>query len=76
MKSDLTTQISGYKYGVSPADNPHVKEIRCKVLPPQWGTHQTVLLPNNLSSYEFLTELEPLGWIHMQPNELPQLRLR
>lgn len=38
--SDLRTQIAGYLYGVSPADNPQVKEIRCIVLPPQWGTHQ------------------------------------
>jgi len=73
MISDLRTQISGYLYGVSPADNPQVKEIRCIVLPPQWGTHQTVHLPNNLPSHEYLTELEPLGWIHTQPNELPQL---
>ena len=24
-------------------------------------------------SHEYLSELEPLGWIHTQPNELPQL---
>jgi len=73
MISDLRTQISGYLYGVSPADNPQVKEIRAIVLPPQWGTHQTVHLPNCLPSHEYLSELEPLGWIHTQPNELPQL---
>ena len=85
-----------------------VKEIRAIVLPPQWGTHQTVHLPNCLPrrevnqrsissihfiaqvikpdhhissnnfdnfscSHEYLSELEPLGWIHTQPNELPQL---
>lgn len=33
-------QIAGYIYGVSPADNPQVKEIHCIVLVPQWGTHQ------------------------------------
>merc|ERR1719168_332615 len=73
MISDLRTQIAGYLYGISPADNPQVKEIRCIVLPPQWGTHQTVHLPTNLPGHEYLTELEPLGWIHTQPNELPQL---
>merc|ERR1711972_640813 len=73
MISDLRTQISGYLYGISPADNPQVKEIRCIVLPPQWGTHQTVHLPHNLPGHEYLNELEPLGWIHTQPNELPQL---
>merc|ERR1711868_76905 len=73
MISDLRTQIAGYLYGISPADNPQVKEIRCIVLPPQWGTHQTVHLPHNLPGHEYLSELEPLGWIHTQPNELPQL---
>ncbi|KAJ8312022.1 LOW QUALITY PROTEIN: hypothetical protein KUTeg_009395 [Tegillarca granosa] len=49
------------------------QEIRCIVLPPQWGTHQTVHLPNILPEHEYLKEMEPLGWIHTQPNELPQL---
>jgi pre-mRNA-processing factor 8 len=26
-----------------------------------------------LPGHEYLKELEPLGWIHTQPNELPQL---
>ena len=37
--ADLRTQISGYLYGISPPDNPNVKEIRCVVIPPQWGNH-------------------------------------
>lgn len=41
-------------YGVSPPDNPQVKEIRCIVLVPQWGTHQTVHLPNQLPQHDFL----------------------
>ena len=41
-------------YGVSPTDNPQVKEIRCIVLVPQWGTHQTVHLPSQLPQHEFL----------------------
>ncbi|GAU12484.1 hypothetical protein TSUD_230170 [Trifolium subterraneum] len=71
--SDLRTQISGYLYGTSPPDNPQVKEIRCIVMPPQWGTHQQVHLPSALPEHDFLNDLEPLGWIHTQPNELPQL---
>ena len=43
------------------------------VLVPQWGTHQTVHLPTALPGHEYLKEMEPLGWIHTQPNELPQL---
>lgn len=66
-------QIAGYLYGISPPDNPQVKEIRCIVMPPQWGTHQTVHLPNQLPQHQYLKEMEPLGWIHTQPNELPQL---
>ncbi|CEP14852.1 hypothetical protein [Parasitella parasitica] len=68
--SDLRTQIAGFMYGVSPPDAPNVKEIRCVVIPPQWGTHQTVHLPNTLPEHEYLSDLEPLGWIHTQPQEL------
>ncbi|KAL3690748.1 hypothetical protein R1sor_004399 [Riccia sorocarpa] len=71
--ADLRTQIAGYLYGVSPPDNPQVKEIRCIVMPPQWGTHQQVHLPTALPQHEFLNDLEPLGWLHTQPNEQPQL---
>lgn len=71
--SDLRTQIAGFLYGVSPADNPQVKEIRCIVMVPQWGTHQQVHLPHMLPDHEYLREYEPLGWIHTQPNELPNL---
>ncbi|CAF5113838.1 unnamed protein product, partial [Rotaria socialis] len=44
--------IAGYLYGVSPSDNPQVKEIHCVVLPPQWGTRETVHLPNILPEHE------------------------
>ena len=71
--SDLRCQIAGYMYGISPADNPQVKEIRCIVLVPQLGTHQLVQMPHMLPQHEYLKEMEPLGWIHTQPNELPQL---
>ena len=42
-------------------------------MPPQWGTHQNVHLPNLLPQHEYLKDMEPLGWMHTQPNELPQL---
>ncbi|CAA3033470.1 pre-mRNA-processing-splicing factor 8A [Olea europaea subsp. europaea] len=71
--ADLRTQIAGYIYGISPPDNPQVKEIRCIAMPPQWGTHQQVHLPSSLPDHDFLNDLEPLGWMHTQPNELPQL---
>ncbi|MFS7999192.1 putative pre-mRNA-processing-splicing factor 8 [Helianthus anomalus] len=34
--ADMRTQICGYLYGISPPDNPQVKEIQCIVMPPQW----------------------------------------
>jgi len=71
--SDLRTQIAGYMYGISPPDNPQVKEVRCIVMVPQVGTHQAVSLPNALPEHEYLQDLEPLGWLHTQPNELQQL---
>ena len=71
--SDLRTQIACYLYGVTPMDHPHVREIRCMVMVPQWGTHQWVHLPNQMPEHTFLTDLTPLGWMHTQPNELPHL---
>merc|ERR1712112_636037 len=65
---------SGYLYGISPPDNPQVKEIRCMVIVPQVGTHQSVTVPNNLPEHEYLKDLEHLGWIHTQPNEQPHLQ--
>ncbi len=43
------------------------------MLVPQWGTHQAVNLPSALPEHEYLKGMEPLGWMHTQPNELPQL---
>ncbi|KAJ6846602.1 pre-mRNA-processing-splicing factor 8A [Iris pallida] len=71
--ADPETQISGYLYSLSSQDNPWVKEIRCIVMPPQCGTHQQVHLPSALPEHDFLNDLKPLGWMHTQPNELPQL---
>ena len=71
--ADLRTQIAGFMYGISPPDNLQVKEIRCIVMPPQWGNHQMVHLPTALPDHSYLKDLEPLGWIHTQPNELPQM---
>ncbi|CAF1810014.1 unnamed protein product [Brassica napus] len=71
--ADLRTQIAGYLYGISPPDNPRVKEIRCVVMVPQRGSSQAVHLPSSLPENDLLNGLEPLGWLHTQPNELPEL---
>jgi pre-mRNA-processing factor 8 len=70
--ADLRTQIAGYLYGVTPPDNDQVREIRCIVMVPQVGNHQSVTMPKKLPNDELLNDLEPLGWIHTQPNELIQ----
>jgi len=70
--ADLRTQIAGYLYGVTPPDNDQVREVRCIVLVPQIGTHQSVTLPRKLPDADMLKDMEPLGWIHTQPNELIQ----
>eukprot|EP00494_Astrolonche_serrata_P032449 UN32718 len=74
--SDLRIQISGFLYGYSPSDNPQVKEVRCIVMPPQQGSHQVSRLPItpiDHKSSPFLQDMEPLGLIHTQPSEMPQL---
>ena len=43
------------------------------MMPPQWGNHQQVNLPASLPEHDYLKDLEPLGWLHTQPNELPQM---
>lgn len=68
--SEMRVQVAGYLYGISPPDNPMVKEIRCIVMVPQTGSHQHVVLPSKLPEHEYLKELEPLGWIHTQPKDL------
>lgn len=40
---------------------------------PQLGNHQQCTLPHRLPEHEYLEGLEPLGWLHTQPSELPQL---
>jgi pre-mRNA-processing factor 8 len=70
--ADLRTQVAGYLFGVTPEDNDQVREVRCIVLVPQVGNHQSVTLPKKLPDHEMLREMEPLGWIHTQPNELIQ----
>ena len=52
--ADLRTQIAGYLYGVTPQDNDQVREIRCIVMVPQVGNHQSVTMPKKLPDDELL----------------------
>jgi len=74
--SDLRTQIAGFLYGYSPSQNHEVKEIRCIIMPPQQGSNIISYLPTSPIDHKnnpFLQDMEPLGWIHTQPHEMPGL---
>jgi pre-mRNA-processing factor 8 len=71
--SDLRTQIAGSLYGASPVDNHQVKEVRCIVMPPQWGNHQNVKMPHMTPEHNYLEEFEPLGWLHTQPTDFTEM---
>jgi pre-mRNA-processing factor 8 len=74
VNADLRTQVVAYLYGSSPADNRQVKEIKAIVWVPQRGTNNGVELPAALPKHDFLLkDLEPLGWIKTQSQELNHL---
>ncbi|CAO1613068.1 unnamed protein product [Sympodiomycopsis kandeliae] len=74
VNADLRTTVAGYLYGISPPDAPSVKEIKVIVWVPQRGSNNTVELPNDLPQHDFmLKDLEPLGWIKTQAQDLPHL---
>jgi hypothetical protein len=62
--ADLRTQVAAVMYGVAPADNPHVLEIRTLALPPQVASHQSVTLPQQAPQHDSLAAMTPLGFIH------------
>jgi pre-mRNA-processing factor 8 len=39
---------------------------------PQIGNHQSVTMPKKVPDADLLKDLQPLGWIHTQPNEIIQ----
>ena len=72
--ADLRTQISGFLYGVTPKDGDDtVKEIRCIAMIPQLGTHKSVTMPKMFPVHDSIENLEPLGWIQTQPQEIKHL---
>jgi len=71
--ADLRTQIAGLLYGVSLTDSFQVKEVKCIVMPPQWGNHQHINMPQTLPDHHLLKDLEPLGWIHTQSNHSTEM---
>jgi len=53
---------------------PAVKEVRLIVWVPQRGSNTGVELPQDLPTHEYmLKDLEPLGWIKTQAQDLPHL---
>ena len=77
ISGDLRTQVAGFLYGVSPPDNPQIKEIKGIAWIPQRGTFNNVELPHTLPEHEFLLkDMEPLGWIKTQSLELNHCHLK
>jgi hypothetical protein len=71
VNADLRTQVAGYLYGISPADNQQVKEIKAIVWVPQRGSNNGVELPHKMPEHEFLLkDMEPLGWIKTQVRDI------
>ncbi|TIA88345.1 hypothetical protein E3P99_02619 [Wallemia hederae] len=74
ISGDLRTQVAGLLYGVSPPDNPQIKEIKAIAWVPQRGSFNNVELPSSLPEHDYLlNDLEPLGWIKTQSLELNHL---
>eukprot|EP00747_Dinoflagellata_sp_TGD_P157834 gnl/TRDRNA2_/TRDRNA2_177774_c4_seq2.p2 gnl/TRDRNA2_/TRDRNA2_177774_c4~~gnl/TRDRNA2_/TRDRNA2_177774_c4_seq2.p2 ORF type:complete len:327 (+),score=-24.78 gnl/TRDRNA2_/TRDRNA2_177774_c4_seq2:2204-3184(+) len=71
--SDLRIQIAGFIFGLESSENHYIREIRCILMPPQWGNYQRVNLPLHIPTDHRLEELEPLGWIHTRPNDLKEM---
>lgn len=77
--ADLRVQVAAILYGCSPQSEhvdslaSRIKEVHCFVMVPQFGTHQSVTLPENLPQHEMLKGLEALGWIHTQAQETRSL---
>ncbi|EIW70772.1 hypothetical protein TREMEDRAFT_38390 [Tremella mesenterica DSM 1558] len=74
VNADLRTQVVAFLYGRSPPDNKSVKEIKAVAWVPQRGTNNGVDLPLTLPKHDFLLkDLEPLGWIKTQSQEMDYL---
>ena len=71
--SDLRTPISAYLYGKSPKDSPHIKEVHCAVMVPQWASNNQINFPKQKPGHEYLSHFEPLGWVHSQATEMTQM---
>ena len=69
--SDSKAQISSFIYG-KPASNdqPHIKEIQTVVVVPQLGNTHYVSMSRHLPKHPYLKDLELLGWMHTQSDEL------
>jgi len=74
VSADLRTTVAAFLYGVSPADNQQVKEIRAVAWVPQRGSHNSIELPAQLPNEPvLLKDMELLGWIKTQSIEMAHL---
>lgn len=71
--SDLRTRVAAYAYGVTPANAPQVREVKCLVLVPQRGSNVDVEFVHRMPDHPALKGFELLGVIRTQANESPRL---
>ncbi|CCF58376.1 hypothetical protein KAFR_0E02230 [Kazachstania africana CBS 2517] len=70
--SDVRIQVAAYIFGNSPTDHPNIKEIKTIALVPQLGNSRTTELSKipYIENIPGLEDLELLGWIHTQFDDL------
>ena len=68
--SDTKAQIGGYIFGKASSGHEKVKEIKTIVTVPQLGNSHTVQLGKLSMDNAYLQDLELLGWIHTQSQDL------
>ncbi len=66
--SDSKTQIGGFIFGKSNANNDKIKEVHLIIIPPQIGNDLGVKLPMSTANINGIGSMKCFGWIHTQEN--------
>ncbi|SCW03879.1 LAFE_0H01046g1_1 [Lachancea fermentati] len=68
--ADSKAQIAAYVYGKSAGENQRIKEVRALAVVPQLGNNHNVQLSTIPEENLYLHDLELLGWVHTQTEEM------
>ncbi|CEP62605.1 U4/U6-U5 snRNP complex subunit PRP8 LALA0_S05e09362g [Lachancea lanzarotensis] len=68
--SDSKAQVGGFIFGSAAGDHKKVKEIKTIVMVPQLGNSHTIQLSQLSEDSLYLQNLELLGWVHSNSEEL------